>query len=1273
MPILKNRTSSCLLALMIAGLGTWGSSRPRLPGASKRPGEVRRSSSWRASYAHLPLSFEPNEGQAASPARYVARGAGFTLFLDRTSAWLVLQKPQDAILHSVGSQLATGSKAFRSSASLLPSLPRVFLPSTSAQQKLDPRADAASALRSSDVLHLKLIGSNRKARIAGENRLPGYSNYFIGNNPKHWHMWIPHYGQVVYRGIYPGVDLVYDGRQGRLENDFRVSPGANPALIRLELSGIRGMHLDRTGDLVLPVRDGKVYLLRPKAYQAGREVAVSYRLAAHHEVGFRLGPYDPRQELVIDPVLTYSTYLGGNGGDVGYGIAVDSSGDAYVVGTTGSLNFPSTTGQTYAGNGDAFVTKFNPSGTGLIYSVYLGGGSLDVATGIALDSSGDAYVVGYTNSTDFPTTSGAFQTQNAGGSDAFVTKLSPTGSLVYSTYLGGSGTPATSSSPGTSGNDYGRGIAVDSSGDAFVTGSTASTNFPIQSPLQIGLNGPSDAFVSELNPTGTALLFSTYLGGSQADEGLAIAVDTSGHVYVAGQTFSSDFPTQSPFQSTLSGTSDAFVTEISPATSSLVFSTYLGGSGMSSAQAIALDSVGSIYVAGSTSSDNFPVTSTAFQTTNRDQSGSAAFVTKFAPGGSQLVYSTYLGGSAADQANGIGLDSSGDAFVTGYTESSDFPLMNALQRVLGLSGSSTCGTTLCSDAFITEFNPSGNLVYSTYLGGNGADAGQAIAVDSAGNAYVTGSTESANFPIIAGAPESVFEGSNSLSNAFVAKIGPQDAPAVAVSPETLNFGNEALNSSSSPQTITLADMGSAPLDISSITVTGPFSQTNNCGTEVPAGGGTCSIQVTFTPNQLGPQTDQVTIDDNAQGSPQTITLTGTGVTSAGQLTATPTSLAFAAETVGDTSPAQEIQLINTGSTAVTITSITVSGQFAETDTCGSPFTTPSVLNVGGACTIYVTFTPTSTGSQTGVLTINDDAANNPQTVNLSGTGNPVFTLSANTPSSVLLIGTQSTTFTIAASAPASFTGTITLSCSSGTCSFNPSSITAGETSTLTVSGLSAPSSNPTGITVTGSSGTQKSNLALSIFFEDFSLSATPPLASVTAGGSTTYTVNVTPINGFNQVVLLSCANLPPQTTCTYSPPGLTLNGTAPATSSLTVNTTAPAPASSPPPPPNAPPLAPSGRVALWACGLAAILLALWAYRSRPPQRRRARAHLILLALVVLMAGFVAACNNYYYGPTSTPAQSGTPANTYTFTLVGKLGNASGIERTTTVNLAVNAP
>ena len=1233
---MKSNTVVCLLVGILLGLATWSSSygqegaQVRVPAAVPRAREA-------VSFDRLPLGFEENKGQVNAQVRYLARGQGFTLFLTQDDAILQLVKSQGA----------------------------------------DQTAGTSSAA-TAEVVRLKLLGASPQARISAADRLPGDTSYFLGNDPRHWHTKIPNYARLRYHEIYPGIDLAYYGRQGQLENDFMVAPGSDPKLIRLGLEGARTAHLNASGDLVLKVNGGSVYLRRPHAYQgkgaSRREVAARYVLRAGNQVGFALGAYDRRQELVIDPVLTYSTYLGGSGGDVGYGIAIDSSNDTYVTGTTSSLNFPTTTGgqATLGGGIDVFVAKLNPAGTALLYSIFLGGGSLDKATGIALDSSNNVYLAGYTSSTDFPTTSGAFQVANNGDTDAFLAKLNATGSsLVYSTYLGGSGI------------DYGRGVAVDASGDAFITGSTQSTDFPTMRPLQVGLDGGSDAFLAEFDPTGASLLYSTYLGGSGADEALAIALDGSGLPYIAGYTFSSNFPTQNALQASLSGSTDAFITEIDPGTSSLIFSTYLGGSGSESAQSIAIDSVGSIYVTGETTSSSFPVTTGPFQAQYAGQGD--AFVTKLAPGGTQMVYSTYLGGSGLDQANSIAIDSSGDAFITGFTQSSDFPLADALQRVLGISGAGSCGANPCADAFVTKLGPSGNLAFSTFLGGSTIELGQAIAADDSGAAYLTGSTNSTNFPVIAGAPQSAYAGTNSSTNVFIAKVSPQDAPAVALSPQSLNFGNQAINNSSQAQTVTLVNAGSAPLNISGIAATGQFSQTNDCGSVVPAGGGACTIQVTFTPTQTGSVTDQVTVSDDAAGSPQSITVSGAGVTSAGTLSVSPASLTFAAFTVGQTSPAQTVQLSNTGHTAVTIASITASGDFTETNTCG---TLPAVLNVGSTCSISVTFTPTATGTRTGGLTIEDDASNTPQGASFSGTGNAVFTLSASARSSVILIGTKTTTFTVMASAPSTFTDSINLSCTTGTCTFNPTSITPGQSSVVTVSGLTATTANPFDFSVKGVSSGQDTTVALTVFFADFTLSQTlpvPPIRTVAAGSSTTYTVTINPVNGFNQVVLLGCRNLPqgtdataqtPDTTCTYSPPGINLDGVHPATSTLTISTTAATSSHLLPPPPGGTPPLGHWKFAWWV-----LLAALWmasaasmvvvGRRLLGARPARLRASVAVLILAMSLSALATACNQTYYGPQTTPVSTGTPAGVYTVTIVGTLGSDNSIKRTTTVNLAVS--
>ncbi|HZT68609.1 MAG TPA: SBBP repeat-containing protein [Terriglobia bacterium] len=1211
--------------------------------------KIIRRTTGTVSYFRLPLSFEKNEGQAPSLVKYLARGQGFTVFLTRGEAVLQLAKFETA------DQKATtpgpNFSSLRANMSLLSK-------DDSVGQFNLPRH---SSSKSADIVSLKLLGANPHAKLTGDEQLQGYTSYFLGSDPRNWHTHIPNFARVSLHEVYPGIDLIYYGHEGQLENDFVVSPASDPKRIRLALKGAEDVHVKPSGDLALRVSGGEICLRQPRAYQEkdghSKEVDVHYVLQAGNKVTFALGDYDPSRPLVIDPVLTYSTYLGGSGGDAGRGIAVDASGNVYVTGQTASLNFPTTSSGVQTANGggtDVFVTKLNSTGTAFVYSVYLGGNDNDFGTGIALDSSGDAYITGYTSSANFPTTSGAYKTSYAGNTDAFLTKLDPSGAtLIYSTYLGGGGI------------DYGRAVAVDPAGDAFVTGFTQSGDFPTMNPLQGSFGGVSDAFVTEFNPGGTALLYSTYLGGSGADEGLAIALDGSGNPYIAGYTLSSDFPVRNALQATLAGPSDAFVAEINPGTSSLVFSTYLGGSGAERAQSIALDSTGNIYLAGITSSSDFPVTSGAAQGTAGGMDD--AFVVKLSPGAAQVLYATYLGGSGEDQGQAIAVDSSGDAFVTGLTQSSNFPLADALQSTLGITGADTCGSAPCADVFLTEFGPSGTLTNSTFLGGSDSDFGNAIAVDSGGAVYVTGGTASGNFPVIAGAPQSTYAGASSSTNAFIAKISPQDAPAVAFTPQSLAFGNQDVNFASSPKSVTLVNEGSAPLSITSVSASGPFSETDNCSTGVAAGGGTCTIQVTFTPTQTGSATGQINVTDNAQGSPQSISLSGTGVTATGAVTLSPTSLTFDALTVGQTSTSQTVQIQNTGNIAVNISNITVSGDFAQTNDCG---TLPVALNPGQSCNVNVTFAPTSSGSLKGTLNVTDDASGSPQTVSLSGTGNAVFSLSANQTSNVLLIGTQSTTFTVTAAAPSSFTSTIDLSCTAGTCTFSPSSIAPGQTSTLTVSGLSPSTANPFNFDVKGTSGSQSATVSLAVLFSDFSLSASPPLVTVPAGQSATYNVTVNSSNGFNQEVLLSCSNLPQQTSCSFSPSSLTLDGTNPGTSTLTIKTTGPSASYSVPRPPG-----PS--MFGWWTILAALCTVLSAsalfFGRRTPGAvpYRLRTVFAVLLLLVSLSALVASCNDYYYGPNTTPVTSGTPPNTYTITLVGTMQSNNSIQRTTTVNLSVS--
>ena len=1209
----------CLITLGLFSLAIIGLSLSIGKAQAASLHNARNLKVWTSRYAQLPLSFEANRGQTNPRVKYLARGRNYTLFLTGHDAVLAL---------SSGRSGRNGQK-----------------PASSA------------------VIRLRLLGSASAVRVTGQSRLPGTSNYFLGNDPHNWHTQIPNYARVRYHQVYPGIDLVYYGHQGELENDFVLSPGSAPDSIRIGVQGVDGLSIAPSGDLVLKVGNGKVYLRRPRAYQGKKQVPVHYVLEAKNKIGFKLGRYDHRQRLVIDPVLAYSTYFGGTGGDIGYGITVDSSGDVYVTGITNSSDFPTTAGTpktTYGGSGDAFVVKINPAGTAstnsttpqLVYSTYLGGSGTDSGNAITIDSGGDAYITGSTSSSDFATTSGVFQTTYGGSEDAFVAELNSTGSsLVYSTYLGGSGA------------DSGTGIAVDSSNNAYVTGSTQSPNFPTLNPVQSTNHGSSDAFITKLNFGGTALVYSTYVGGSKADVGESIKVDSSGDAYIAGYTFSSDFPLSNPVQGSNAGTVNAFVTEIDSAGATIPFSTYFGGSSDDRAFGLALGPSGSVFIAGSSQSPDFPTTVGVVQGTNQGQSD--AFVTRLNPAGPSVTYATLLGGAGVDQANGIAVDSSGNAYITGFTNSSSFPLASPIQSLLGITGGSACGTSTCTDAFVAELNPTATaLVQSTYLGGSGADFGQAIALGPNGNPFVTGSTSSTNFPAIDGAyPAYQSSLTGVAGNAFISEIKPDNAPGLSIVPQSIDFGNQTLNVRSAAQTVNITNEGTAALTISQITFnetdstgTTSFAETDNCVGTVAASGGTCTINITFTPGTAEVKTGTFSITDNATGSPHIIKVKGTGVTSATAVTVTPSSLTFGNVTVGNTSPAQTVTITNTGTQTLTFNGFKTTGDYSQTNTC-----TSNTLNVGQTCTVNVTFSPTASGARNGSLSISDNAAGSPQVVALSGTGDAQFTMSSPSSSVTTLIGNGSATFTIAASAPSSFTGSITLSCpGSLSCSFNPASILPGQTSTLTVSGLTTSMANPYAFDVIGTSGSQSATVSLNLLFSDYALSASPSLNTIVAGSPATYTLTLTPINGFDKQVQLACGNgMPPGATCSFSNSSVTPSGVTKVT--LTIQTTK---NSNTPPPPAVPP----GMVPPLMVGFLVLIMAGLFMLSRRRNRGLAGRRWVVLqvcALCLLLLGetFLVSCR-------STPTVTGSTTGNYTITITGTLGSNSTVVRSTNVNLAI---
>jgi hypothetical protein len=603
------------------------------------PSVPRARSDVKAHYATIPLSFEANEGQANPAVEFLSHGRGYTLALRHGNATLSLMRSN---VKNGGSQV-----------------------------------------------QLTLAGANSNARAVREGQQITRTNYFPGGDAKLWHTNIPNYARVKYNGIYPGIDLVYYGNQQRLEHDFIVAPGADPSQISFTIRGASHTRIDPvTGDLTLSTDSGELRFLKPESYQrlGSRQtpVASSYRLLARNKIAFRIGRYNHTQPLIIDPVLTYATFLDGSTAEYIYGLAVDTSGNSYLTGSTQSTDFPTTTGAysttdsaTYRA---AFVSKLNAAGTALIYSTFLGGGHSNSGLAIAVNTAGEAYLTGTGDTSAYPTTGSAFQKTSYGYDNAvFVTKLSAAGdSLVYSTYLGNGG----------NGGDAGNAIAVDTAGNAYVTGRAYGGSFPsMAAVLQPGpgYGANSSAFVAKINPNGSSLVYSTYLGGT--------TLDTIGY-------------------------------------------------------AIQIDSAGDAYVGGSTDSADFPTTAGAFQTVNHSSSSTNGFVSKLNPTGTALLYSTFLGGSSpyGDAVNGLAIDSAGDAFAVGATNSTDFPVTaGALQTT---DPGATAGS---QSGFVFKLNPNGTaLIYSTYLGSSGTgypgDSGNAVAVDSSGNAYVTGQTASTGFP-----------------------------------------------------------------------------------------------------------------------------------------------------------------------------------------------------------------------------------------------------------------------------------------------------------------------------------------------------------------------------------------------------------------------------------------------------------------------------------------------------------------------------------------------
>ncbi|MGD0252081.1 MAG: SBBP repeat-containing protein [Verrucomicrobiota bacterium] len=708
----------------------------------------------------MPLYFEANRGQADHLVQFLAHGRDSQFLVSPVEAQIVLRK------EAVG-------------------------PAT---------------------VRMQFMGANPRAQIRGDAPLSGKVNYLVGNDPAQWHVGVPIFAKVRVEEIYPGIGLVYYGNQQQLEYDFEVAPGADPGAIKIHFDGPDKIAVNAQGEMILTLSGGEIRQPKPVIYQmangARREISGGYRLLDGHIVAFIVGSYDHNLPLVIDPILSYSTYFGGNYGETAWAVAINTNdGSIYMAGQTFSTQFTNwpvppgayqTTNHGGTLTGDAFVARFGNLGTNLIYFTYLGGSADDLASSIAVDGQGNAFVTGFTDSPDFPTNNAIPGYAHIGGSygksfgsypiDAFVAELNSGGSnLMFSTYLGGSGM------------DGGNGIALDSSGNIYVTGYTYSTNFPVKSPVPYKLTGTTNLYLNRLActnsvyfnanafiakivlaPGSNSLVYSTYFGGNNFDVGEGIAVDNLNQVYVTGFTASTNFPNTNAFQMYLNGSLtnqssayDAFVAKFDSTGTNLLYSTFLGGTNNDVAYSIAADNNGAAYVTGWTVSTNFPNTVTNSNLynglTNNFYYGynitTNAFLTKITNGVHPgIAYSTVFGGTMfnIDIGYGVALDPAGNAFVVGSTTSTNFPCYPT--NNVGFLRTTNSGG---NDVFVIAFNTNATaLFYSALLGGASDDFGYGIAVDPLGNAYIVGQTLSTNFPTL-DAPQTTRNGTN---DAFLAKI-----------------------------------------------------------------------------------------------------------------------------------------------------------------------------------------------------------------------------------------------------------------------------------------------------------------------------------------------------------------------------------------------------------------------------------------------------------------------------------------------------------------------
>lgn len=653
--------------------------------------------------SRIPLSFEQNQGQSDPRVKYLSRGVGYNIVLTSQGAEIV----------------------------------------------------PSNARHQGEIISIRLAGSAKQPKLLAMEPLTQKTNYLIGNDPAQHVVDVKNYGRIQYSSVYPGIDLIYYGNQQQLEYDLVVAPKADPKKIKLKFGGTHKLTVTPEGELKLGDPSNGMTFLKPFAYQdidgKRHPVEAEYLLAANNQASFKLGKYDTNFPLIIDPILSYATYLWGKAG----GIATDSSGYIYVAGTITSKDLPVVGGYktTQSGTNDAYVIKIDPSSSQAVYATYLGARrAITNGVGIAVDSAGNAYVTGTTDSSAYPVTSGAYQTTSSTGG-AFITKLNAAGNaLVYSTFVKGA-TP--------------KSIVVDNSGNSYITGSATSSFISTTGAFQTSYRG---GFVAKLNSSGNAMVYATYLGGSSASDFCnAIATDAQGNAYVAGTTFSADFPTATPYQASLRGQKDAFVTKINPAGTALIYSTYLGGSDNEYGKGITVDAAGQAYVVGWTNSGDYPVILGAFQLRKgyADPAVSNAFITKLSDTGTALIYSSYLGGAwclrtgvyscysffgdaadGIDVATSVVVDAAGYAYLGGYATSAVFPMNDSI-RISNIQGADND-----SAPFVAKISPNGDQkIFSAVFSVREQDKRvSGLAVDANGNVYAVGySSAATSAPITAGA------------------------------------------------------------------------------------------------------------------------------------------------------------------------------------------------------------------------------------------------------------------------------------------------------------------------------------------------------------------------------------------------------------------------------------------------------------------------------------------------------------------------------------------